>query len=212
MSTDRIVLYGSGGHAAVVLDALLLGPHASLVDVVDGNVDRQGDDLFGFRVKAPDTHPAIGETAFHVGIGDNTTRARVFTELQMAGAEPHSVVHIHATVSPRAFVGNGCFIAAKAVIAPRAKLGLGVIVNHSAVVDHDCEIGDFCHVAPAVSLGGNVQLGDHAFVGAGANILPGILIGAHARVGAGAVVVKNVPEGAVVTGVPAMIRKMGSDG
>ena len=45
----------------------------------------------------------------------------------------------------------------------------------------------------------------NAWIGAGATILPGVTIGENAVVAAGAVVSKNVPDNAIVGGVPAKI-------
>ena len=45
----------------------------------------------------------------------------------------------------------------------------------------------------------------NAWIGAGATILPGVTIGKNAVVAAGAVVSKNVPDNAIVGGVPAKI-------
>jgi UDP-2-acetamido-3-amino-2,3-dideoxy-glucuronate N-acetyltransferase len=44
-------------------------------------------------------------------------------------------------------------------------------------------------------------------IGANATILPGITIGENATVGAGSVVTKNVPNGVIVIGNPAKIKK-----
>jgi acetyltransferase-like isoleucine patch superfamily enzyme len=44
-----------------------------------------------------------------------------------------------------------------------------------------------------------------AAIGTGAVIMPGVTIGAGAMVGAGSVVTKDVPDGAVVAGVPARV-------
>ena len=46
-----------------------------------------------------------------------------------------------------------------------------------------------------------------AWIGAGASILPGITVGKYAIVGAGAIVTKDVPDYAVVVGVPAKVVK-----
>jgi acetyltransferase-like isoleucine patch superfamily enzyme len=52
---------------------------------------------------------------------------------------------------------------------------------------------------------GPVTIGDDVFIGQRAMILGGVTIGDGATVGAGAVVTKDVPEGAVVGGIPARI-------
>jgi acetyltransferase-like isoleucine patch superfamily enzyme len=56
-------------------------------------------------------------------------------------------------------------------------------------------------------LHGPVRIGDGVFIGANVTILAGVTIGNHACVGAGAVVVKDVPDCAVVAGVPARVLK-----
>lgn len=50
-----------------------------------------------------------------------------------------------------------------------------------------------------------VRICEGAFIGINAVILPGVTIGKHAVVGANAVVTKNVPDYAIVGGVPAKI-------
>lgn len=46
-----------------------------------------------------------------------------------------------------------------------------------------------------------------AWIGAGATILPGVTIGKYAIVGAGAIVTKDIPDYAVVVGIPAKVVK-----
>lgn len=58
-----------------------------------------------------------------------------------------------------------------------------------------------------VKTNGPIKIGDDVWVGTGAIILDGVTIGSHAVIGAGAVVNKDVPEGAIVAGIPARLLK-----
>jgi acetyltransferase-like isoleucine patch superfamily enzyme len=53
----------------------------------------------------------------------------------------------------------------------------------------------------------SVIIEDDVWVGANAVILPGVTIGRHSVIAAGAVVTHDVPEGSLVAGVPAKIKK-----
>lgn len=67
-----------------------------------------------------------------------------------------------------------------------------------------------CHDDSAVLFTGKryvapVRIRHHVFVGRGAIVMPGVVLGPNAVVGAGAVVTHDVPEGAVVAGIPARV-------
>ncbi|MBR2639654.1 MAG: hypothetical protein IKD39_03710, partial [Oscillospiraceae bacterium] len=53
-----------------------------------------------------------------------------------------------------------------------------------------------------------ITIGDDVWIGGGAFINPGVTIGKGAVIASGAVVTKNVPENALVAGVPAAVKKI----
>lgn len=201
MLTKPVVLIGGGGHAKVVLDALLSRGLWDNVIVRDDNPALSGTLLLD-RIIA---YPALPDqpARFHVAIGDNDRRRRLSEVCRARGGTAIGVVHLRAIIAQSATIGDGCFIAAGATIAPAVCIEEGTIINHGAVVDHDCCIGAFAHVAPNVTLGGGVRVGSNALVGAGATILAGLTIGSGAIIGAGAVVRSDVVADDIVAGVPA---------
>ncbi len=206
-----ILLFGAGGHAKVVFDALQasVGEQAGLA-VVDDNPALVGQDFFGIQVQCGDACEQMVRFRFHVAIGRNAVRQAVFARLRGRGGVPLTVVHPRAQVSPHARVGEGSFIAAGCIMAPASAIGEGVIVNHAAVVDHDCQVGAYSHIAPHVTLGGNVCIGEGVLVGAAAVVLPGVTVGHGCTIGAGAVVVTDVPPATTVIGVPGRVLQKGN--
>lgn len=198
-----VAILGSGGHARVVIDALLAIDRQMCIAVFDDNSCREGELLlreFSVSCSAADVS---GYSNYHIAIGQNKTRETLAG--RYAGKDKNflSIIHPKAIVSSFAGLAAGVFVAPNAVIAAESTIGRGAIINHSAVVDHECEIGDFSHVAPNVTLGGGVLVGVRSFVGAGAVVLPGVRLGCDVIVGAGAVVTRDISDGQIVKGIPA---------
>jgi sugar O-acyltransferase (sialic acid O-acetyltransferase NeuD family) len=195
-------VYGTGGHAKVVVDAYRRAG-GIWAGCFDDTPSRVGVDFAGMRVSAPSPAATHAARRVHIAVGHNPTRHRLARRILDLGDTLLSVVHPFASVAASARSGDGTFVAASAVIGPDASVGLGCIVNHGAVIDHDCEVGDWSHIAPGAVLGGGVSIGVSALIGAGAVVLPGVKLGDDVIVGAGAVVRGDVASGCTVVGVPA---------
>jgi sugar O-acyltransferase (sialic acid O-acetyltransferase NeuD family) len=199
----KIALFGAGGHAKVVLEALWAsrpGQHPIVVDDAPAN----HRSLLGISISGGrEALSAADDVVVVPAIGLNASRADLLRWLKEVGIPIVSVVHPAAVLSPTARIGGGCFLAPGAIVNAEAVLEDGVIINTGASVDHDCFIGFCAHVAPGSRLCGGVSVGAMALVGAGSVLIPGIRVGAGAVIGAGSVVVRDVPAGATVAGCPA---------
>jgi UDP-perosamine 4-acetyltransferase len=205
-----IIGYGAGGHAKSLLEALRSEGRFDVVAMVDDDPAHDGMDLLGAPVTARPVESWRDEVehAF-VGVGGVTSvagRRAAFARLEAAGFVLPPVVHASATVSERAELGRGAQILAHAIVNAAARIGDGAIVNTGAIVEHDCVLGASSHLAPRAVIGGDVAVGADAHVGIGAVVVEGLRIGAGAFVAAGAVVVRDVPDHALVAGVPATQR------
>ena len=205
-----VIGLGAGGHAKVVIEALLAVGGVELHGLLDPNPALRGTRVLGLPVLGnDDLLPQLarsGVSGFFMGVGslgDARLRQRLFAWALSLGVEPVTVIHPRAVVSPSARVGRGTCIFAGAVVNAETILGENVILNSGALVEHDCQIGDHVHVATGACLGGGVVVGEGAHIGLGACVRQGIRVGRQSLVGAGAVVVKDVPEAVVVAGIPA---------
>lgn len=127
---------------------------------------------------------------------------------QLAGVKVAPGAHFHIGTNfydPAGVeVGSGTVIGRDAFLDGRDKLKIG---NHADIAsevmiynsEHDLEAEDFAAVVAPV------EIGDYVFIGPRAIILPGVKIGTGAVVAAGAVVTKDVPDFAIVGGVPARV-------
>jgi sugar O-acyltransferase (sialic acid O-acetyltransferase NeuD family) len=130
-------------------------------------------------------------------------RAEFSNRLLRAGLEPICAVHPTAYRGRTSKVGRGLQAMPHSVVTEWVTIGDWCILNTNCTVDHDTQIGDGVHIMGGASVAGEVQIGNFATIGTNATVLPLIKIGTGAYVGAGAVVTKDVPDYAVVVGVPA---------
>ena len=212
MAADRprCVVFGAGGHALVVVDAIQLADAVDVLGILDADPARWGRQVLGVPVVGDDSAlgdlVARGATSFTVGmgsVGDSRARRRLFALGLAAGLAPLLVVHPAAIRARSAVVGAGCQLLAGSIVNAGARLGANVIVNSGAIVEHDCDIGDHAHIATGARLASTVTVGEGAHIGVGASVRECLSIGAGAVVGAGSAVVRSVAPGRVVGGVPA---------
>lgn len=206
----RVIGIGAGGHAKVLVEALLLSGNYEVVGLLDNDSSRAGERILGVPVIGDDSllpmlrtdglvHAFIG-----VGtVGPTSERSRVSTKVLNAGFTLVCIVHPGALVSHSAQLQAGVAVLAGAIVGVEARVGKNAIVNTGAIIEHDCVIGEDSHVATGARLGGAVILEEGVHVGIGATVRQNIHVGARAVIGAGAVVVHNVPPGDTVVGVPA---------
>ena len=105
-------------------------------------------------------------------------------------------------------------------INPKAKIGKNLFIDHGmgVVIGEPSEIGDNVTIYHMVTLGGiapsinsndqrNVKrhptIENEVVIGSGAQVLGPVTVGCCAKIGANAVITKDVPEKAVMVGIPA---------
>lgn len=112
-------------------------------------------------------------------------------------------------IQKNAAIARNCKISSHTFICEGVTIEEGVFIGHGVMFTND-------RFPMAVTANGDLQsesdwavvptlVKRHASIGSNATILPGVTIGINALIGAGAVVTKDVPDWAIVAGVPAQI-------
>ena len=103
------------------------------------------------------------------------------------------------------------------------KIGAGLFIGHFSgiFVNRETIIGNNCNISQCVTIGsasrwkmkGFPVIGDNVYIGPSAKIIGAVKIGNHVAIGANCVVTKDLPDYAVVVGIPArIISYAGSSG
>lgn len=140
----------------------------------------------------------------HIGDGTKVWSRAVVREQASIGDE--CIIGSSAFVDTGVRIGNRCKIQNQALLYAPATLEDGVFIGPGAILTNDRH-------PRAITADGALKLASDwtiegvtisygASVGAGAIVLPGLTIGRWALIASGAVVAKDVPDHALIVGVP----------
>ena len=194
-----VIIFGSGGHASVISDALILSGY-NVIGLVSPD-EVKGTSCLGVKVLGNDdvidSYP-VNEILLANGIGslpNKNLRWNVSKKFEDKGFEFVKVIHPSAVIANDVELGHGVQIMAGSIIQSGTQIGHNTIINTGSNIDHDCNIGKNCHLSPGVTLSGGVNISEGTHIGTGTIVIQNISIGSNCIVAAGSVIYKNIAEG-----------------
>lgn len=208
----RSIIIGAGTYGEVYL-AYLQEAGVEIVGFVDDNPDLLGVEVKGIPVLGKVSDLAILKEPFHVEavycpIGNNKLRVRFLSMAKALGYETPNFIHSSAIIHSSVKIGEGVYILLGAKVMPYTIIDDYVMISMNALIAHHNHLQQGTFISTGVNFGASITANENTYIGIGATIMTGIHeLGKDCVVGAGAVVIRDVPDNAVVAGVPAKIIK-----
>lgn len=208
----KSIIIGAGTYGEVYL-AYLQEAGIEIVGFVDDNPDLQGNYVKGLPVLGTiaDLQYLKDEcdaTAVYCPIGNNKLRVRFLEYAKSLGYKTPCFIHSSVIMHSSVTIGDGVYILLGAKIMPYTKIDDYVMISMNALVAHHNHLKRGTFISTGVNFGASITANENSYIGIGATIMTGIHnLGKDCVVGAGAVVIRDVPDNAVVAGVPAKIIK-----
>ena len=205
-----MLFIGAGGLAAQLFEDLLA---SNIQDIVFWSEVDTGNDFIKEKFKIISTDEEVVEyftnvsRSFVMCIGDIVHRKRMTEKFIALGGNQASFITPFCRISPFVKkIGICNMILNDAELEPGVIVGNYSLLNKKSKYGHGCIIGNNCEIGPMAIISAYAEIGDDTLVGISALILPRMKIGKNVIISAGSVVTKNIPDNAVVAGVPGVIR------
>lgn len=149
-----------------------------------------------------------GITSVYCPLGNNKLRVKFLRQAVSLGYDTPSYIHPSVVISPNVKIGKGVYILLGTQIMPYTEIEDFVMISMNVSIAHHNTIKTGTFLSTGCNFGASIVAEENAYCGIGSTIMTGLhRLGKDCLVGAGAVVIKDVPDGAVMAGVPAKIIK-----
>ena len=214
----NIVVFGSGGHAKVILNEILdFKSKYKFFGFVD-NSKKTGSNIVKINkrnFKIIDIKNIKIKNLYGViGIGDNYLRYKNSKLLknQFKNIKWETIISKKSIVKSNVNIGSGSVILANSFIGSGSMIKEHCIINSSTSIDHDNSLEDFSSTGPGAITGGNVKLKNFSHLGIGCVVKNNIVIYENVICGGKSYINKNCKKNSVYFGVPSKFiksRKLG---
>jgi len=202
-----VMIYGAGKGAITIKECLDFSNKYEVVCFVDDSPIHENNKIglpVYHSIKLPNIL-SIGVKHCTTEIADGRIRLQIMDKCERLGIKLINVIHPRSYISPSVKMGKGNFIKAGTIIDTNTTIGDCCIIDNGVVIAHDNIIGDGCHLAPGVSLGSSIYIGKNAVIGIGVSVSTKVKIGKSSIITTGSSVIKDVPDFAIIEGVPGKI-------
>ena len=208
----RSVIIGAGTYGEVYL-AYLQEAGVEVVGFLDDNKTIQGTHVKGVPVLGgvdllqtlKSTH---GVEAVYCPIGNNKLRVKFLQYAKELGYETPNYIHPSVIISPNVTIGDGVYILLGTSIMPYTVIKDYVMISMNVGLAHHSILENGVFLSTGCNFGASIHANKYAYCGISSTIMTGVKeLGEDCLIGAGAVVIRDVPDRAVVAGVPAKVIK-----
>lgn len=213
---DKIVLFGSGDHAKILISEIEKIKKFKIVGVVDKKLNKKnkallkknsikylGDikNFFNFHYKK--------KTKGLIGVGNNFIRQKIFKEIisYKKNFKWIKIISTNSIINKNVLIGDGTTIISGTVINTGTKIGKHCLINTKSLIDHDNNFDDFSSTGPSAITGGNVKVGKRSHLGIGSITLNGIMIGTDTIIAEKSFVNQKCKNNSIYFGRPAKWKK-----
>ncbi len=208
----KIIIFGSGDHAKVLLTEILKLKRYNFLGFCDEKKKKNKTILqirnkkFKILGNLSEIKKIVSKNKIYgiIGISENKIRKKIVRQTQnLKNLKWETIVSKDVKLNGNVSIGSGTFINTGTIINTNSTVGDHCSINTRSSIDHGCVFQDYSGTGPGVILGGNVKVEELSYIGIGSIIKNGLKIGRNSIVGAGSLVLKNCEKNSIFFGLPA---------